>query len=132
MNAELCPFDPADLAALECRPVHEKIKAAVLAHPTFKAAARLGYARTLVSETGRVVACAGILAGNDEAWAFIASDARRHTRSILRAAKDGLTAYGRPVYARVNGDDLPAVRLAEAIGFRPHRGVMWVYDPSSV
>lgn len=131
MSVELTVFDPSDLEALDCRPVHQNIKDAAMPMLREVARWRVGLARTVVAESGQVLACAGIVPGTGEAWAFVDKDARRYALALVRAARQTLTEWGKPVYATVDNADPQAVRLAEAIGFRFHGGRKWVYDPSA-
>lgn len=131
MNAETHPFHPRDLDWLEPRGLHgstlDAVRRVMWQNPA-AAVKATGLARTVVSENGFVIACAGV-APTGEAWAFVSRHAKPYARVLVREARRALTEWAVPVYAQVNRTDEAAVRFAELVGFKFYEAGVWRYDP---
>jgi hypothetical protein len=110
-------FQPEHLAQIDLQPAQAAARAAL----TAQYIGRLleGPAATMRDDTGRIVACAGVVDFSDGSllWAFLAADCRRHMVAIVRGARRLVQVAQRPVWATAACDFAPGCRLLQMLGF---------------
>lgn len=124
------PFELADLEDIQVQQRHSGLVPLILARPfAFIRATEGPWSWTYWTETGRPVACAGILK-NGSAWAFLGTDMRREMVPFLRATRQVLEAYSAavgPVRSDIDTASPEAVRWARLLGFRQIDGSNWEF-----
>lgn len=133
MTVKNCEFTPDDLNNIEPRAVYAPIHRLAL---TLTAKIDPRYTRTVVADTGQILAIAGVVRNATrpnawEAWAFVAEDIHpRHRLGLVRAIRALLKEHNCAIFADTHRTDARAIRFAKACGFERVSNGGWIANIS--
>lgn len=136
MSVELAPFCVSDLELLNVYQRYTPTVYAILRNAEeMSVVMETPFSWTMWSAYGVPLGCAGINPMNNEAWALLGDDMKRHMVLFSRKVRElGLDPYVKrcgPVLANVDRGHRVAYRWVRLLGFQPHDGTYWIYGASS-